>query len=68
MLLNKYPETNGNINYIFYNGDSVLIKSIKSNNKISNYIVKMEKLQYIKADLEYKKLSFIINKNNIVNY
>lgn len=33
-LLKIYPETCGNIDYIFDNGDTVLIRAIKSKNKI----------------------------------
>lgn len=33
-LIRLYPETDGDIDYIFDNGDTVLIRAIKSKNKI----------------------------------
>jgi ankyrin repeat protein len=37
VLLKIYPETNGDIDYIFNNGDTVLMKAIKTKNKIAIY-------------------------------
>ena len=37
VLLNRYPETSGNIDHIFDNGDTLLMKALKSKNKILIY-------------------------------
>ena len=39
ILIKRYPETNGDIDYIFDNGDTVLMKAIKTQNKIVMYNV-----------------------------
>jgi ankyrin repeat protein len=52
VLLKRYPETNGDINYIFDNGDTVLMKAIKTQNKIAMYNV-----------LKYARNHNICNKN-----
>lgn len=39
ILIKRCPETNGDIDYIFDNGDTVLMKAIKTQNKIVMYNV-----------------------------
>ena len=64
ILLKKIPETDGNINYIFNNGDTLLIKALKSKNKIFIHnILRYSKVHNISNNKKYTALMYAVTYN-----